>query len=133
MTSRTPTLSEPRRGHAGTGRAGADPLDPVPLCAALADDSRWHILQLLGDAERSASELAVLLPISRQAIARHLQVLQAVGLVDASRHGRQIRYLALGAQLGLLASRLEDIGRGWDARLARLKDVAEGQAVHRGP
>ncbi|TDE95832.1 ArsR family transcriptional regulator [Occultella glacieicola] len=100
-------------------------LDPVPLCAALADATRWEILAVLGDRDASASELAEELPVSRQAIAKHLQQLAAVGLVEPIRAGRAIRYRALGARLGQLASRLETIGRGWDARLSRLKDVAE--------
>jgi DNA-binding transcriptional ArsR family regulator len=110
--------------------SGPTGLDPVPLCAALADATRWEILAVLGDRDASASELAEDLPVSRQAIAKHLQQLAAVGLVEPVRVGRAIRYRALGARLGQLARHLETIGRGWDARLARLKDVAE--ALHRG-
>lgn len=105
--------------------AGASTLDPVPLCAALADESRWQILRSLGHAERSASELARDLPISRQAIAKHLTQLESVGLVEGRREGRHLRYHALGSQLSLLAEHLQIIGRGWEQRLERLRQVAE--------
>ena len=72
---------------------------PVAVCAALADETRWDILRRLGEESRSASELADLLPVSRQAIAKHLGVLAEVGLVEPSREGRQVRYRALGQQL----------------------------------
>ncbi|ACQ82109.1 regulatory protein ArsR [Beutenbergia cavernae DSM 12333] len=100
-------------------------LDPVPLCAALSEPMRWQILEVLGSRDASASDLARELPISRQAIAKHLAQLEAVGLVEPVPDGRAIRYRALGARLGMLADRLEAVGRGWDRRLARLADVAE--------
>lgn len=98
---------------------------PVAVCAALGDETRWQILCLVGDEALSASELAERLPVSRQAIAHHLQLLAEVGLVDQARHGRQLRFRALGAPLADLAGRLETIGRGWDRRLDRLRLVAE--------
>jgi len=100
--------------------------DPVPMFAALADESRWQILTLLGEADLTASDLANQLPISRQAITKHVRQLEAVGLVESLRDGRAVRYRALGARLGQLATRLDAIGRGWDTRLARLRDLAEG-------
>lgn len=103
-------------------------LDPVPVCAALADETRWQVLQLLGEADRSASELAELLPVSRQAISKHLQLLEAVGLVTSTRQGRAVRYRALGARLSQLAGQLDAIGRAWDERLDRLRRVAESLA-----
>jgi biotin operon repressor len=115
----------PGRGRAVDELTGGATFDPVPLCAALVDDSRWQILQQLGNRDQSASELAAGMPISRQAISKHLQQLESVGLVEAVPDGR----CALGARLGLLAERLEVIGRGWDARLERLRDVAESVAA----
>ncbi len=95
---------------------------------ALADDTRWLVLQLVGTEALSASELAERLPVSRQAIARHLGVLAAAGLVEPERAGKQLRYRAIGARLSLLAQQLDAIGRGWDARLERLKAIAEAEA-----
>jgi DNA-binding transcriptional ArsR family regulator len=97
----------------------------APVFAALADESRWQILSELGRAELSASALASRLPISRQAIAKHLAALVEVGLVEASRVGREIRFRALGARLGELAQQLDQIGAEWDRRLSAIKRIAE--------
>lgn len=102
--------------------------DPVVVCAALADDTRWQVLQRLGEQDRSASELAELLPVSRQAIGKHLQQLEAAGLVQRHRDGRSVRYRALGGQLSRLGTHLDMIGRAWEERLGRLREVAEALA-----
>ena len=98
----------------------------VPVLAALRDDTRWSILVALGEGDASASALAGRLPISRQAIAKHLAVLQQVGLVEPVRAGREVRYRVLGARLGETARTLEQIGAEWDRRLAAIKQIAEG-------
>lgn len=100
---------------------------PVKIFAALADDSRWQVLVALGRRPASASALAEELPISRQAIAKHLKVLTDVGLVSAGRVGREVKYEAVGARLSEVARRLDGIAAGWDRRLARIKDAAERQ------
>lgn len=97
----------------------------VPVFAALGDDTRWSILQALGETDASASALAGRLPVSRQAIAKHLAVLQEVGLVESVRAGREVRYRVVGAQLAATARRLEAVGAEWDRRLAAIKDIAE--------
>ncbi|MET0702198.1 MAG: metalloregulator ArsR/SmtB family transcription factor [Mycobacterium sp.] len=91
----------------------------------LADETRWQILTELGASDLSASALAGRLPVSRQAIAKHLGVLADAGLVESVRVGREIRYRALGARLSALAGELEAIGRRWDRRLAAIKRIAE--------
>jgi len=98
----------------------------LPVFAALADETRWSILQVLGEADASASALAVRLPVSRQAIAKHLSVLQEVGLVEPIRVGREVRFRVLGAELAATAARLDAIGREWDRRLVAIKELAEG-------
>jgi len=98
----------------------------VPVFAALGDDMRWSILQALGGADASASALAEVLPVSRQAIAKHLAVLQDVGLVEPVRVGREVQYRVLGSQLTETARRLDLIGAQWDRRLATIKQIAEG-------
>jgi len=102
----------------------------VPVFAALADDTRWSILVELGDREQSASALAERLPVSRQAIAKHLTVLVAAGLVEGTREGREIRYSAIGSRLGETARALERIGAQWDRRLSGIKQVAEALEQH---
>lgn len=98
----------------------------VPVFAALGDDTRWSILTALGEGEASASALAERLPVSRQAIAKHLAVLSEVGLAEPVRVGREVRYRVVGAALTATAHRLDAIGREWDRRLAAIKEIAEG-------
>ncbi|WP_243075454.1 helix-turn-helix transcriptional regulator [Microbacterium sp. SS28] len=97
----------------------------VPVFAALADETRWSILAALGEGDASASALAGRLPVSRQAIARHLTVLEEVGVVESFRAGREVRYRVVGAQLSATARRLDAIGVEWDRRLAAIKAIAE--------
>lgn len=102
------------------------PASELPvMCAALGDQTRWDILSRLGQEAMSASALARALPVSRQAIAKHLEVLADVGLVSAERRGREVVYVAVGSRLNRLARELDRIGRAWDARLAAIKDLAE--------
>ncbi|MDQ1550209.1 MAG: hypothetical protein QOD27_1867 [Microbacteriaceae bacterium] len=98
----------------------------VPVFAALGDETRWSILVALGEGDASASALAGRFPVTRQAIAKHLAVLEEVGLVESVRVGRELRYRVLGAQLSETARRLERIGAEWDRRLAAIKRIAEG-------
>jgi predicted transcriptional regulator len=96
-----------------------------PVFAALGEQTRWTILVRLAERPSSASRLALELPISRQAIVKHLEVLRAVGLVEAQPHGREMVYSAVGSRLSRLAAELERIGRAWDARLLQIKTLAE--------
>ena len=98
----------------------------LPMFAALADETRWSILAALGEGDASASALAGRLPVSRQAIAKHLAVLQEVGLVEPVRVGREVRFRVIGAELSATAAKLDAIGRDWDRRLAAIKEIAEG-------
>lgn len=98
----------------------------VQVCAALGDETRWSILSELGEGDASASALAGRLPVSRQAIAKHLAVLEAVGLVESVRVGRELRYRVIGAELSATARRLDAIGAEWERRLTAIKEIAEG-------
>ena len=97
----------------------------VPVFAALGDETRWSVLAALGEGDASASALAGRLPVTRQAIAKHLSVLEEVGLVEPVRVGRELRYRVLGAQLSATARDLDRIGAEWDRRLAIIKQIAE--------
>jgi len=97
----------------------------VPVFAALADDTRWAILAELGRADLSASALATVVPVTRQAIAKHLGVLADAGLVESFRAGREVRYRALGSRLSQTARALERIGAEWDRRLSAIAAIAE--------
>ena len=100
-------------------------MDVPAVCAVLADETRWRILSELGRSDLSASALAARLPVSRQAIAKHLAVLSAAGLVESVKAGRELRYRALGARLSELADQLDAVGRRWDQRLEAIKTIAE--------
>jgi DNA-binding transcriptional ArsR family regulator len=97
----------------------------VPVFAALGDETRWSILAALGEGDASASALAGRLPVTRQAIAKHLAVLEEVGLVESFRAGRELRYRVLGSQLSETARSLDRLGAEWDRRLASIKQIAE--------
>jgi DNA-binding transcriptional ArsR family regulator len=97
----------------------------VAVFAALGDDTRWSILRALGEGDASASALAERLPVTRQAIAKHLAVLEQVGVVESHRAGRELRWSVLGSRLGDTARELDRIGAEWDRRLAAIKRIAE--------
>ena len=98
----------------------------IDVFAALGDESRWSILAALGEADASASALALRLPLTRQAIAKHHAVLHGVGLVEPIRVGRELRYRELGSTLRATARKLDAIGAEWDRRLSAIKTIAEG-------
>ncbi|TWD82831.1 ArsR family transcriptional regulator [Kribbella amoyensis] len=97
----------------------------VALCNALGEETRWSILTALSEGDASASALARRLPVTRQAIAKHLAVLHEVGLVETVQAGREVQYRAIGAPLSAMARRLDAIGTEWDRRLATIKHIAE--------
>jgi DNA-binding transcriptional ArsR family regulator len=95
--------------------------------AALADPSRRFVLErLAARGTASQSELAGELPVTRQAVAKHLATLRDAGLVRAARHGRETRYELDAKPLGDAAAWLERVGTEWDERL-------EALARHVGP
>lgn len=93
--------------------------------AALGDETRWEILVRLGRAPASASALAAELPITRQAVGKHLEVLRSVGLVESHRRGREVVYRALGSRLDELGRDLQRVAESWERRLAAVKEIAE--------
>lgn len=89
---------------------------------ALADGTRRSVLELLlADGPATATDLATRFPVSRQAVVKHLQALEAAGLVQAERHGREVRYGARTEALVGAATWLARTGAAWDRRLARLQ------------
>ncbi|HZM41603.1 MAG TPA: metalloregulator ArsR/SmtB family transcription factor [Acidimicrobiales bacterium] len=97
------------------------PEPPDAVFAALADPTRRDVLRAV--AERgpvTATALAGGLPVSRQAVAKHLGLLREAGLVEAERSGRETRFVARTQPLDDLASWAAHAGRRWDARLAKL-------------
>ncbi len=100
------------------------------LWSAVGDPTRRRMLDLLLAGEGTATSLSERLPVTRQAIAKHLGVLDRVGLVHATPAGRERRYRVDEAQLARAVAQLASVGTAWDARLRRIKRIAE--AVQRG-
>jgi DNA-binding transcriptional ArsR family regulator len=105
--------------------AGADRVD-ADLWSAVGDPTRRRLLDLLlADGEATATTLGRQLPVSRQAVAKHLGVLDRVGLVHATSSGRERRYRVDQAQLDRAVAQLTAVGSAWDARLRRIRRIAE--------
>lgn len=96
------------------------------LWSAIGDPTRRRMLDLLlADGDGTATTLSVRLPVTRQAVAKHLGVLDRVGLVHATPAGREKRYRVDDAQLARAVAQLSTVGATWDARLRRIKRIAE--------
>jgi DNA-binding transcriptional ArsR family regulator len=96
--------------------------DVDAIFAALADPTRRRLLdQLSTEGPLTATELAASYPVSRQAVVKHLGALTAAGLLDAERHGREVRYGVLPGRLDGASSWLADVGARWDRRLEALQ------------
>ena len=87
---------------------------------ALADPTRRGILQAVAAHPASATELADGLPITRQAVVKHLGTLSAAGLVERERAGREVRYRLCPEPLSEAVGWMTEVGAAWDERLARL-------------
>jgi DNA-binding transcriptional ArsR family regulator len=96
------------------------------LWSAVGDPTRRRMLDLLLiDGGGTATSLSEQLPVTRQAVAKHLGVLTRVGLVHATPAGRERRYRADDAQLARAVAQLASVGATWDARLRRIARIAE--------
>jgi DNA-binding transcriptional ArsR family regulator len=118
------------RAPAAPSGAASEPADAV--FAALADPTRRQVLRAV--AERgpvTATSLAGGLPVTRQAVAKHLGLLRDAGLVASERSGRETRFTARTAPLDDLATWAAAAGRRWDDRLARLRAHIEPNVTDR--
>jgi DNA-binding transcriptional ArsR family regulator len=96
------------------------------LWSAIGDPTRRRMLDiLLADGAGTATTLSERLPVTRQAVSKHLVVLDRVGLVHVTPAGRERRYQVDEAQLARAAAQLAGVGATWDARLRRIKRIAE--------
>ncbi|WP_018500862.1 ArsR/SmtB family transcription factor [Parafrankia discariae] len=103
------------------------------LWSAIGDPTRRRMLDLLlSEGHGTATTLSQRLPVTRQAVAKHLVVLDRVGLVRATPAGREKQYRVDDAQLARAVAQLSSVGSAWDARLRRIKGIAESiQRVQR--
>lgn len=98
------------------------------IFAALADPVRRSLLENLAEhGPKTATQLAEQYPITRQAILKHLTILEAAGLVAVQQQGREKRYTLIPAQLAELDRWREKVSATWDERLRRLKAMLEGE------
>ena len=104
---------------------------PVPgiddaLWSAIGDPMRRRILdRLLIDGPATATALSERMPVTRQAVAKHLGVLDRAGLVHGEAAGREVHYRIDDAQFARAVAQLSAVGQAWDARLRRIKRIAE--------
>jgi DNA-binding transcriptional ArsR family regulator len=113
-------LNRPRPGWP------AGPAEPDDILAAMADPTRRQLLATLADSgPATATELAGGLPMSRQAIVKHLAVLRNAGLATRHKDGRDVRFAVRTQGLRQTAGWLAALATEWDARLAAIKRIAE--------
>src|SRR5689334_21703636 len=118
MGPKTRTASGKRRTPAAHVRA--------PVFAALGDETRLALIDRLSRGEpQSISELSEGSPITRQAITKHLKVLEEAGLVQSNRAGRESRFELTPAPLGEMRDYLDFVSSEWDFALVRLKSFLE--------
>jgi ArsR family transcriptional regulator, cadmium/lead-responsive transcriptional repressor len=98
------------------------------LWAAVADPTRRRLLDvLLAHGEATATTLAGELPVTRQAVAKQLAVLDRAGLVEATRRGREVRYAVRPEQLDAATRSMARVAAQWEKRLAAIKRLAESE------
>lgn len=104
----------------------ASPPEPDHILAAMADPIRRQLLATLAaNGSATATELAIGLPVSRQAIAKHLTVLRSAGLVVRKKEGRDVRFAVRTEGLTHTAAWLAALAIEWDDRLAAIRRIAE--------
>lgn len=96
---------------------------PGAVFGALSDPVRRRLLREISTRPATATELAAELPISRQAVAKHLGSLSQAGLLTRERSGRDVRYRVTPAPLSEAVAWMAEVGGQWDARLARLAEA----------
>ena len=100
----------------------------APIFAALGDETRLHIVaRLCGDGPLSIARLAEGAAVSRQAITKHLRVLEQAGIARSSRTGRESIWELRTKRLFEVRRHLERISQQWDAALRRLRAFVEEQ------
>jgi DNA-binding transcriptional ArsR family regulator len=106
------------------------------LWSAIADPSRRQVLSLLvSNGEASASWLAGRVPFSRQAVSKHLVVLERARLISRRKHGREVLYQVEAERLNQATRAMAELAARWDQRLALVRQLAEtahAEAEQRG-
>ena len=96
------------------------------LWSAIGDPSRRRVLDLLvSNGEVSASWLAGRVPFTRQAVAKHLVVLERAGLVGHRKQGREVLYQVQAGRLDQATRAMAELAAQWDRRLDAIRRLAE--------
>ncbi len=107
-------------------RAQARRRDPAPIFAALGDETRLSLLAKLSDGQsRSIAKLSADTVLTRQAITKHLRVLENAGLVSSARTGRESQFAFRPETIAEARSYLEEVSEQWDNALSRLRSLVE--------
>jgi DNA-binding transcriptional ArsR family regulator len=115
-------MSHPERSGAGPARQGQ-----APIFAALGDKTRLALVaKLCAGTARSISELAGDSALTRQAITKHLRVLERAGIVHSSRNGRESRFQFDPRPIDQVREYLGLVSENWDQALSRLKSFVDG-------
>jgi DNA-binding transcriptional ArsR family regulator len=102
--------------------------EPDAVFEALADPTRRAVIRsLASEGPSTLTELSARLPVTRQAVSKHLSLLEEAGLVTPSGEVRGRRYAFTPAPLTDAVGWMVDIGADWDSRLERLKRNVEGR------
>lgn len=98
----------------------------APIFAALGDERRLHLVARLGsEGPLSLTELAADAGVTRQAVAKHLRVLEEAGLVSGGKSGRDRVWMLEPARLARARAHLEELSSHWDHALERLRRFVE--------
>jgi DNA-binding transcriptional ArsR family regulator len=98
----------------------------APVFAALGDETRlWLVAQLCGGQPRSISQLTAGSELTRQAITKHLRVLESVRIVHSVRTGRESLFEFRPEPIDKIKSYLDLVSEEWDQALSRLKSFVE--------
>jgi DNA-binding transcriptional ArsR family regulator len=96
------------------------------LWSTIADPSRRRVLDLLvGRGEQTASAIAEDVPFTRQAVAKHLAILEDARLVTRRRQGREVLYAVRADRLHQATRAMVRVAGDWDRRLQTIKRLAE--------
>jgi len=110
-----------------SSRAMVEPKGSAPVFAALGDQTRLRLVsRLCDDGPMSITRLTVGSKVTRQAVTKHLRVMEEAGLLRSARHGRESVWQLDQRRLDDARRYLDQISEQWDDVLGRLRELVEG-------